>query len=57
MKNKIVRELVGFVKGHQLLFDQILQEDISEADDLTMEQINLAVGILSKVRTLKVYGS
>ncbi|KAG8654366.1 nuclear pore complex protein NUP205 isoform X3 [Manihot esculenta] len=49
VKNKIVRELVGFVKGHQLLFDQILQEDISEADDLTMEQINLAVGILSKV--------
>ncbi|KAF2282365.1 hypothetical protein GH714_043827 [Hevea brasiliensis] len=49
VKNKIVREVIDFVKGQQLLFDQILQEDISEADDLTMEQINLLVGILSKV--------
>ncbi|XP_050229098.1 nuclear pore complex protein NUP205 isoform X2 [Mercurialis annua] len=49
VKNKIVREVIDFVKGHQLLFDQILREDIHEADDLTMEQINLVVGILSKV--------
>ncbi len=55
VKNKIVREVIDFVKGQQLLFDQILQEDISEADDLTMEQINLLVGILSKVRTIKVH--
>ena len=52
MKNKIVREVIDFIKGHQLLFDQILQQDISEADELTMEQINLVVGILSKVGIL-----
>ncbi|KAJ4837663.1 hypothetical protein Tsubulata_013874 [Turnera subulata] len=49
VKNKIVREVIGFVKGHQLLFDQILREDVAEADELTMEHINLVVGILSKV--------
>ncbi|CAN1216810.1 Nuclear pore complex protein NUP205 [Linum perenne] len=49
VKNKIVREVIDFVKGHQLLFDQILHVDIHEADELTIEQVNLAVGILSKV--------
>lgn len=49
MKNKVVREIIEFIKGHQLLFDQILQEDLSDADELTMEIINLVVGILSKV--------
>ena len=49
MKNKIVREVRDFVKGHQLLFDQILREDVSGADELMMEQTNLVVGILSKV--------
>lgn len=49
VKNKVVREILDFVKGHQLLFDQILREDLSDADELTMEQINLVVGILSKV--------
>lgn len=49
MKNKIVREVIDFVKGHQLLFDQVLRLDIVEADGLRMEQINLVVGILSKV--------
>lgn len=49
VKNKIVREVIDFVKGHQLLFDQVIQEDVLEADELTMEQINLVVGILSKV--------
>lgn len=49
VKNKIVREVIDFIKGLQLLFDQVLQENISEADELTMEQINLVVGILSKV--------
>lgn len=50
MKNKIVREVIDFIKQHQLLFNQVIQEDVSEADELTMEQINLVVGILSKVR-------
>lgn len=49
VKNKVVREVIDFVRSHQLLFDQILQEDLSDADDLTMEQINLVVGILTKV--------
>jgi nuclear pore complex protein Nup205 len=52
VKNKIVREVIDFVKGHQRLVDQVLREDVSEADELTMEQINLVVGILSKVRVL-----
>ncbi|PSS20924.1 Nuclear pore complex protein [Actinidia chinensis var. chinensis] len=49
VKNKIVREVMDFVKGQQLLFDQVLREDVSGADELTMEQLNLVVGILSKV--------
>ncbi|XP_009364040.2 nuclear pore complex protein NUP205 [Pyrus x bretschneideri] len=49
VKNKIVREVIDFVKGHRSLFDHVLREDISEADELVMEQINLVVGILSKV--------
>ncbi|XP_008457616.2 nuclear pore complex protein NUP205 isoform X2 [Cucumis melo] len=49
VKNKIVREVVDFIKGNQRLFDQILGEDVSEADDVTLEQINLLVGSLGKV--------
>ncbi|KAF3625102.1 Nuclear pore complex protein [Capsicum annuum] len=49
VKNKVVREVIEFVRSHQLLFDQILREDLSDADDLTMEQINLVVGILTKI--------
>ncbi|KAK5817530.1 hypothetical protein PVK06_022454 [Gossypium arboreum] len=49
VKNKIVREVIDFVKGHHLVFDHVLREDVSGADDLLMEQINLVVGILSKV--------
>ncbi|KAK1417250.1 hypothetical protein QVD17_26375 [Tagetes erecta] len=49
VKNKIVREVVDFVKGHQLLFDQVLRQDVADADELAMEQMNIVVGILSKV--------
>lgn len=49
VKNKVVREVIEFVRSHQLLFDQILREDLSDADVLTMEQINLVVGILTKI--------
>ncbi|KAK9947570.1 hypothetical protein M0R45_003188 [Rubus argutus] len=49
VKNKVVREVIDFVKGHRSLFDHVLREDISQADELVMEQINLVVGILSKV--------
>ncbi|KAL6006312.1 hypothetical protein ACLOJK_040359 [Asimina triloba] len=49
VRNKIVREVIDFVKGHQSLFDQILRVDVSGADESTLEQINLVVAILSKV--------
>ena len=40
---------MDFIKGHQSLFDHVLREDVSHADELTMEQINLVVSILCKV--------
>ncbi|KAK4397040.1 Nuclear pore complex protein [Sesamum angolense] len=49
VKNKIVREIIEFIKGHQMLFDQILQEGLLDADELTMELVNIVVGILCKV--------
>ncbi|XP_061373362.1 nuclear pore complex protein NUP205 isoform X2 [Gastrolobium bilobum] len=49
VNNKIVREGIDFIKGNQSLFDQVLRSDIAEADELRMEQVNLVVGILSKV--------
>ncbi|XP_050365168.1 nuclear pore complex protein NUP205 isoform X2 [Argentina anserina] len=49
VKNKVVREVIDFVKGHRSLFDHVLREDVSQADELMMEQMNLVVGILSKV--------
>ncbi|WOL09223.1 nuclear pore complex protein [Canna indica] len=49
VRNKIVREVLDFVKGHQSTFDQILREDVSEVDELGLERINLVVSILSKV--------
>ncbi|KAL3643098.1 hypothetical protein CASFOL_013913 [Castilleja foliolosa] len=49
VKNKVVREIVEFIRGHQSLFDQILREDLSDADELTRELISLVVGVLSKV--------
>lgn len=55
VKNKIVREVVDFVKGHQLLFDQVLRQDISDTDELAMEQMNLVVGILSKVCNFLIF--
>lgn len=55
MKNKVAREIVEFIRGHQSLFYQILQEDLSDADELTMELINLVVGILSKVIASPIY--
>ncbi|KAM7512709.1 hypothetical protein LguiB_011584 [Lonicera macranthoides] len=49
VKNKVVREVMDFIKGHQSLFDHVLRDDVSHADELTMEQINLVVSILCKV--------
>ncbi|KAK2645958.1 hypothetical protein Ddye_021153 [Dipteronia dyeriana] len=49
VKNKIVHAVIDFVKGRQLFFDQVLQENVSEVGELMMEQVNLVVGILSKV--------
>lgn len=49
VKNKIVREVIEFVKAHPSLFDRVLQENVLEADDLMIELVNLVVAILSKV--------
>ncbi|CAA6666415.1 unnamed protein product [Spirodela intermedia] len=49
VKNKIVREVVDFVREHQSAFDEILRKDVSRADEFALEQINLVVYILSKV--------
>ncbi|KAL4195214.1 hypothetical protein AMTRI_Chr05g72240 [Amborella trichopoda] len=49
VRNKIVREVIDFIKAHQWLFDQVLRVDISQADELTLELIDLIVSILSKV--------
>ncbi|ONK81042.1 uncharacterized protein A4U43_C01F24610 [Asparagus officinalis] len=48
VKNKIVREIIDFVKCHQSTFYQILK-DVSGANELALERINLVVSILSKV--------
>lgn len=53
MKNKVVREVISFIKGHQSLFDQLLRSDISERDEIGIEQINLVVSILGKVCLLE----
>ncbi|RWR73344.1 nuclear pore complex protein NUP205 [Cinnamomum micranthum f. kanehirae] len=52
VKDKIVHQIIDLVKAHQSFFDQVLREDISEADDLTLEQISLVVAILSKASIL-----
>nr|GMD81997.1 nuclear pore complex protein NUP205 [Ipomoea batatas] len=49
VSNKVVRGVLEFIRGHALLFDQILREDLSGADELTMEKVNLVVSILTKV--------
>ncbi|KAG0532241.1 hypothetical protein BDA96_04G092100 [Sorghum bicolor] len=49
VKNKIVREIVDFTKQHQSVFNSILRENMTGANLLTLEQLNMAVSILSKV--------
>ncbi|GAB2300342.1 hypothetical protein Dimus_034380 [Dionaea muscipula] len=49
VKNKVVREVVEFLKLHPSLVDRVLLEDLCEADESTVELINLVVAILSKV--------
>lgn len=49
VKNKIVREIVDFVKQHQSVFNSILRENMTGANLLTLEQLSMAVSILSKV--------
>ncbi|KAI4377146.1 hypothetical protein MLD38_014827 [Melastoma candidum] len=48
VKDKIAREIMNFVRGHEVLFDQVLRQDIYANNALLMEQINLVVGVLSK---------
>ncbi|KAH9618760.1 hypothetical protein KSS87_021190 [Heliosperma pusillum] len=50
VKNKVVREVIEFVKAHPALFDWALNENISEANEMVMELINLVIAILSKVK-------
>lgn len=40
---------MDFVKSQRLVFDQILREDISVADEGSLERINLVVSILSRI--------
>ncbi|KAI4380661.1 hypothetical protein MLD38_006828 [Melastoma candidum] len=49
VKNKIAREIIDFVRRHEVLFDQVLRQDIYANTALVMEQINLVVGVLSKI--------
>ncbi|XP_020595487.1 nuclear pore complex protein NUP205-like, partial [Phalaenopsis equestris] len=49
VKNKVVREVIDFVKSQRSVFDQILREDISSAEEGTLERINLVVSILSRI--------
>ncbi|XP_073116730.1 nuclear pore complex protein NUP205 isoform X3 [Elaeis guineensis] len=55
VKNKIVREVIDFVKAHQSIFDQIFREDVTGADELTLERINLIASILGKVWPYEEY--
>ncbi|XP_078432384.1 nuclear pore complex protein (DUF3414) isoform X2 [Wolffia australiana] len=49
VKDKVVREVLDFVRAHQSTFDEILRKDVSSADEFSLEQVNLVVYILSKV--------
>ncbi|XP_020088373.1 nuclear pore complex protein NUP205 isoform X2 [Ananas comosus] len=49
VNNKIVREVLEFVKENQAIFHHNLKGDISGADEFTLERVNLVVSILSKV--------
>ncbi|AQK69479.1 Nuclear pore complex protein NUP205 [Zea mays] len=49
VKNKIVREIVDFAKQHQSVFNSILRENMTGTNLLTLEQLSMAVSILSKV--------
>ncbi|KAH7657158.1 nuclear pore complex protein Nup205 protein [Dioscorea alata] len=49
VKNKIVRDIIDFVKRHQSLFDQIIREDLSRSDTKHLECVSLVVSILCKV--------
>ncbi|KAJ4808768.1 nuclear pore complex protein (DUF3414) [Rhynchospora pubera] len=49
VKNKIVREVLEFIRSHHLIFSQILKEDVKTTDDSSLERVYLAVFILCKV--------
>ncbi|KAJ6832491.1 nuclear pore complex protein NUP205 isoform X2 [Iris pallida] len=49
VKNKTVRDVIDFIKGHQSLFDHILREDVSGANESILERMNHVASILSKV--------
>jgi hypothetical protein len=49
VKNKIVREVLDFIRSHHPIYAQIVKEDIKAADESSLERVNLAVFILCKV--------
>ncbi|XP_039133079.1 nuclear pore complex protein NUP205-like [Dioscorea cayenensis subsp. rotundata] len=49
VKNKILRDIIDFVKRHQSFFDQIMREDLSRSDTKHLECVSLVVSILCKI--------
>lgn len=47
--NKVNREIIDFVKAHQGLFDRILRDDESQVHVQSLEELELAIAILTKV--------
>ncbi|KAH9317382.1 hypothetical protein KI387_019151, partial [Taxus chinensis] len=47
--NKVVREIIEFVIAHQGLFDRILRDDDSQVHVQSLEELELAIAILTKV--------
>ncbi|XP_031489765.1 nuclear pore complex protein NUP205 isoform X2 [Nymphaea colorata] len=49
VKNKVVRDIVEFTKEHQVIFDVALREELLSANDSTLELVDTAVAIVTKV--------
>eukprot|EP01018_Ginkgo_biloba_P012319 Gb_31636 [translate_table: standard] len=47
--NKVVHEIIDFIKAHKGLFDRILRDDDSHVHVPALEELELVIGILTKV--------
>lgn len=47
--NKVNREIIDFVKSHQGLFDRILRDDEAQVHVQSLEELELAIAVLTKV--------